>query len=162
MSISTIIWKRLEMQGFEGDRYDPTFVQVVPWLLFTPILGIILVGWATVLASPLFFFWLASLALFGAITGIHPADFIYNYGIRYGVGTPPLPKNPIPRRFGFGVMAVALTVTGWLFLVGATLAGYILGTALLSIPFITITVPHFCVLSWLYRVLFGYETVSQK
>jgi len=161
MSISTVIWKRLEMQGFVGCRNDPAFVQVAPWLRFTPALGVILIGLGTILASPLILFSLAPLALFGAIIGVHPGDLIYNYGVRYLVDTPPLPKSPVPRRFGFGVMAVALAVTGWIFLTGATLAGYVLGAVLTLIPIISVTVSHFCVLSWLYRLLFGYERESE-
>jgi len=161
MYISTVVWKRLEMQGFTGCLYDPTFVQVAPWLRFTPALGVILIGLGTILASPLILFSLVFLALFGAITGVHPGDLIYNYGFRYLTGTPPLPKNPVPRRFGFGIMAIALAVTGWLFLIGATFAGYVLGSALLLFPIINITVSHFCVLAWLYRLLFGYEREAE-
>lgn len=58
-------------------------------------------------------------------------------------------------------MAVALAVTGWIFLTGATLGGYVLGAVLTLVPVINVTVSHFCVLSWLYRLLFDYERGSE-
>ncbi len=153
MAISLVIQKRLEMQGFVGCRYDPAFAQVAPWLRFTPALGMALVGLGTALAWPLLLLALIPVAVSGAILPVHPADLLYNYGLRRLTGTPPLPANPKPRRFAFGAAAVGLAVTAAAFLAGATTPGYLLGAALTLIPAINVVVSHFCLLALVYRLL---------
>jgi hypothetical protein len=70
-------------------------------------------------------------------------------------GTPPLPANPKPRRFAFGVAAVWVMAINWAFLAGSTTVGYILGAMLTLIPAINVTLAHFCLFSLTYRWLFG-------
>jgi hypothetical protein len=93
MSISPIIQKRLEIQGFMVCKDNLTFVRVVPWLGFTPALGMTLIGLGTALASPGLLLALVPIAILGASLPVHPADLIYNYGLRYLTGTPPCPRT---------------------------------------------------------------------
>lgn len=151
MSISPVIQKRLETQGFMGCSYDPAFAQVVPWLRFTPALGMTLVGLGTALAWPTLLLLLVPIATLGAILPVHPADLLYNYGLRYLTGTPPLPANPKPRRFSFGVAAIWLVMIAGAFLAGATTIGYVLGAILTLIPAINVTVSHFCLWAQVYQ-----------
>jgi hypothetical protein len=160
MSISPIIQKRLENQGFMVCKENHTFVRVVPWLRFTPALGGMLIGLRTALASPGLLLTLVPITILGASLPVHPADLIYNYGLRYLTGTPPLPPNPTPRRFSFGVVAVWLIATAWAFLAGATTVGYVLGAALTVMPAINVTVSHFCLLSLIYHGFFDHPSVK--
>ncbi len=152
--LSPTLRKRLELQGFTCSN-DPAFVQIVPWLRFTPAVGMVMIALATWSASPAFLLALATMAALGVIFPVHPADLIYNYGLRYVTRTGPLPLNGRPRRFSFGVMALALIVTAILFTADFRLSGRVLGFSLVLIPATNVVMQHFCVMSLLYRVLFG-------
>lgn len=157
MPIPAIIRRRLDLQGYTRYEWDLEFAQIVPWLRFTPALEMIALGLAILWASPLILLGLALLAIWGALFGVHPADLIYNYGLRTLTRTPPLPKNPGPRRFGFALTGLALVLTGWLFHSQALPAGYILGIGLTLIPAINVLVVHLCLWSLVYRLLFGWQ-----
>lgn len=144
---------RLETQGFRG-LDDNTLAQVEPWLHFSPALCTVLMGLGTLFGSPLILLTVVPIAVLGAIFITHPFDLVYNYGIRYVKGTPPLPPNGVPRRFACGVAAVWLMACVWAFTAGAMLAGYILG-GIITLVGIIVSTTHFCVPSTIYGFLFG-------
>jgi hypothetical protein len=158
MSVSPIIRKRLETQGFRG-LDDATLSEVEPWLRFSPALCTTLIGLSTVLASKTILWAMVPIAALGAIFRRHPFDLIYNYGLRYLTRTRSLPPNGAPRRFACGMAAVWLVVTAWAFQSGAMMAGYVLGGMLTTVGAIT-SVSHFCIPSTIYGFLFGRRKAS--
>ena len=119
MALSPVIRSRLETQGFVG-LTDTTLAEVEPWLRLSPALCTVLVGVGTVLPSPTMLWVMAVIAVMGALLPFHPFDVIYNAGIRFLVGTGPLPRNGAPRRFACGLATVWLVATALAFGSGAT------------------------------------------
>src|SRR5215207_32071 len=144
---------RIEAQGFVGFD-DAKLAEFGPWLRLAPALCAAWTLVGTVLASPAVIWALLPLAALGALRRGHPFDALYNYGIRHLTGTRRLPPYQAPRRFACGVAAVWLAVTGWAFLVGATLVGYTLGAALVLAALVP-TLTDFCIPSFIYGKLFG-------
>jgi hypothetical protein len=151
MSLSPVIRRRLEIQGFACTD-DPGFTSIVPWLRFTPALCTVLIGLGTVLASPAILWTLALIAALGSAFPTHPFDLVYNYVVRRAIRTPPLPPNGTPRRFACGLAAVWLATTALAFGAGAVVAGYLLGGAITVVGAIVSTT-HFCIPSLIYRLL---------
>lgn len=153
MALSPVIRSRLETQGFVG-LTDTTLAEVEPWLRLSPALCTVLVGVGTVLPSPTMLWVMAAIAVMGALLPFHPFDVIYNAGIRFLVGTGPLPRNGAPRRFACGLATVWLVATALAFGSGATTLGYILGGVLTAVGALVATT-HFCIPSTLYCAIFG-------
>lgn len=153
MPISPATRKRLETQGYVGFE-DASLAEVEPWLRFTYALCAVMTGLGTVLASQTILWILVPISALGAVSPVHPFDFIYNYGIRYLTKTPLLPKNGAPKRFACGMGAVWLAVTAWVFGAGAMTVGYILGGMFTAVAAIAATT-HFCIPSTTYRLIFG-------
>ncbi len=153
VAISTVTRKRLEIQGF-CDLDDAVLSEVEPWLRFTPALCATLMGLGTALALPALLWAVVPIAALGAIFPAHPFDLVYNYGLRRLTGTRPLPPNGPPRRFACGMAAVWLVATASAFMVGATVAGYVLGGVLTAVATLVATA-HFCIPSLAYGALFG-------
>ena len=87
---------RLDVQGF--DTVDEDLVaQVAPWLRLAFGLCATLAIAGTTLASTTLLLALAGIAFLAAVFPVHPFDLIYNHGIRYATGTPPLPKRGPPQ-----------------------------------------------------------------
>lgn len=159
MSISPVIRRRLETQGFV-DLDDAMLAEVGPWLRFSPAICTALIGLGTALASPVILGILVPIAVLGAIFPVHPFDLIYNYGLRHLTRTQSLPPNGPPRRFACGMAAVWLVATAWAFWGGATTAGYLLGGVLTVVAAI-VSVSNFCIPSTIYCALFGRPTAHK-
>jgi len=156
MALSSVIRSRLETQGFVG-LTDTTLAEVEPWLRLSPALCTVLIGVSTVLASVVMLWVMAAIAVMGTLLPFHPFDIIYNAGIRFLVGTGPLPHNGAPRRFACGLAAVWLAATALAFESGAMTLGYILGGVLTAMGALVATT-HFCIPSTLYCAIFGQPT----
>ncbi len=156
MALSSVIRSRLETQGFVG-LTDTTLAEVEPWLRLSPALCTVLIGVSTVLASVVMLWVMAAIAVMGTLLPFHPFDIIYNAGIRFLVGTGPLPHNGAPRRFACGLAAVWLAATALAFESGAMTLGYILGGVLTAVGALVATT-HFCIPSTLYCAIFGQPT----
>lgn len=141
---------RLTMQGFACDA-DPRIVAGARWLRFTPALSTLCIVTGTALRSPAVLWSFAAIAAVGA-AGWSFFDGLFNGIVRRLVGAPPLPPNPVPRRFAMGVAAAWSAGVGALFAAGSTWAGVIAGGALALAGAIVVTT-HFCLGSWLYRIL---------
>lgn len=79
-------------------------------------------------------------------------DELFNVLVRHWVGAARLPPNPAPRRFAMAVAAVWSGAAGWLMTIGLGWAGVALGSAL-AVAGATVATTHFCLGSWLYRLL---------
>jgi len=153
MTVSPVIRKRLETQGF-CDLDDAALAEVEPWLRFTPAVCTTLMGLGTALASAPLLWAMAATAALGAIFPVHPFDLAYNYGLRRLTGTRRLPANGAPRRFACGMATVWLVATGSAFAAGVAPVGYLLGGLLTAVAAL-VSVTHFCIPSLIYGTLFG-------
>ena len=151
---------RLEMQGFVG-LDDGRLAEFRPWLRLAPALCVVWAGAGTVLAAPAVFWALVPVAALGALGRSHPFDAIYNHGLRYLLGTRPLPPYGAPRRFACGLATVWLAVTGGVFVSGATWLGVALGTGFVLVALVPVTT-DFCIPSFFYGLLFGRPTACAR
>ena len=144
---------RLDVQGFDTVDED-LLAQVGPWLrmAFGLCAALAIVG--TALASQPLLLTLAAIAFLAALSPVHPFDLIYNHGIRYVTGRPPLPRRGPPSRFACGVGALWLIVTVGAFDASLTTLGYVLGFTLASVALLVSTL-DICIPSMIFRVMFG-------
>ncbi|MEX2246728.1 MAG: DUF4395 family protein [Dehalococcoidia bacterium] len=153
MALSPTLRHRLDVQGYTCAD-DATLARTQLWLRLSPALCATIAAAGTALASPAILWGLMIFAALGAVLTFHPFDLLYNAGIRHLVRGPKLSPNGAPRRFACAVAAVWLLATGALFAADATVAGYLLGGALVAVAAL-ITVSHICIPSLIYRALFG-------
>jgi hypothetical protein len=159
-TISPTTQRRLEIQGFVGID-EHTLAATAPWLRLAFGLCTVLAAAGTILASPVFLYTLAPIALLGAIFPVHPFDLIYNYGLRHFTRTPPLPKRGPPGRFACGLGAVWLVATAVAFQYGALITGYVLG-GMLSVVGLLVSTVDICIPSLIFRSIFGFPPDSRK
>jgi len=98
----------------------------------------------------------------GAVAGWtarHPFDLLWNHGLRYLTGAPPLPLNPTPRRHAFKLATVWLLAVGLLFAFGQTTAALVLGIVLVAVCGL-VTMTNFCVPSTLLGVWWRWRGTS--
>ena len=141
---------RLMLQGFACDT-DPRVVASARWLRFTPALSTLCIITGTALRSPTVLWSFAMIAAIGA-AGWNVFDELFNVLVRHWVGAARLPPNPAPRRFAMGVAAVWSAAAGWLMTIGLGWVGVAAGSAL-AVAGATVAITHFCLGSWLYRLL---------
>jgi hypothetical protein len=151
--MSPVLRRRLEAQGFRG-LDDSAMAEIGPWLRWSPAVCTVLMGAATVAASPPALWALAAVALLGAAFPAHPFDLVYNAVVRRLTGTRPLPRHGPQRRFACGMAAAWLVATGLAFHGGAAALGYVLGGTLTAVAAIT-AVTNFCIPSLVYNALFA-------
>lgn len=82
------------LQGFETDA--DAFAVVGPWLRLTPAICAIVNAVGVWQGSAALFLAAASLSAGCFATGRHPFDSIYQYGIRYAVAGPLMPRYGAP------------------------------------------------------------------
>lgn len=150
-TLSPVTRQRLECQGFVGCD-DGTLAEVAPWLRLAPALCATWAAVGTALEAPLVLWALVPFAALGALRQGHPFDALYNHGVRHLLGTRRLPPYRAPRRIACAVAAVWLGLTGGAFFAGASIAGYVLGGALVLMALVT-TVTDFCIPSFVYGLL---------
>jgi len=153
MKETTTQLHRLQVQGVENIDQQ-TINEVGSWLRLAYLTCAILAGIGTLLAAPIFLWALVPLAAAGALSAVHPIDWVYNTFIRRFTGTQSLPKRGVPARFACGVGSILLIVTGFAFYSGATTAGYILGASLFAVAFLVGTT-DICIPSIIFRLATG-------
>lgn len=141
---------RLNLQGFACDS-DPRVAASTRSLRFTPALSTLCIVAGTVLRSPAILFGYAVIAGGGA-AGWHSFDALFNGWIRRWVQAERLPANPAPRRFAMAVAAIWSAGTAWLMATGQVWVGVAAGSVL-AVAGLTVATTHFCLGSWLYRIL---------
>ena len=152
MTVSAVVRKRLEAQGFCG-LDDATLEEVGPWLRWSPALCTACMIAGVLLKSPLVLWGLAATAFLGALLPFHPFDLLYNHGARFLTGTRTLPHQGPQRRFACGIATAWLVATGWAFYSGSPMLGYGLGIPLILVAAL-VSVTHFCIPSLIYNTLF--------
>jgi len=159
-TLTPTIRRRLEIQGFtEVDKR--LLEKTAPWLRLAYGLCAVLAAVGVFFSSPVILLSLTFFSAWGAVSSVHPFDYIYNYGIRYITGTDPLPKRGFPGRFACGLGTVWLIATAWAFYAGLMLTGYILGGLLILVAGLVSTI-HFCIPSLIYRSIFGFPQSIEK
>ncbi len=143
----------LDNQGFTD--LDSESKSRYAWpLRFTPGVGTLLIVVGLLLRSPV---WLGSMAVVAASGALFPRamfiDLVYNYGVRYLFGAPPLPATPRPRRFSYVISAAALTGSALAFRSENATFGLVLG-GLVVVGGTILTLSLWCLGSWLYRKVF--------
>jgi hypothetical protein len=123
-------------------------------LRFSTGVCLALVVTALVLQSPLMVFVLSGVGLVAGFTPRHPFHLAWNHAVRYIVGGPSLPSNPIRRRHAFKVAGVWLVLVGVLFAAGAPTAALVVGGMLVA-GCSAVTVANLCIpseaLAWWER-----------
>ena len=129
--ISTKARERIQAQGFCG-LSDAIYAQINYPLRLSPGIMMVWVAVGTLLASAHILWALVPLTALGAILTGHPFDVLYNYGLRYLMGTQKLPRYGSRRRLAFAVATTMITVAAWAFQAGVPLLGYIVGGAIVA------------------------------
>jgi len=129
--ISTTARERIQAQGFCG-LSDATYAQINYPLRLSPGIMMVWVAVGTVLASAQILWALVPFTALGAILTGHPFDVLYNYGIRYPMGTQKLPRYGLRRRFAFAVATTMLSLAARAFQAGGPLLGHIVGGAIVA------------------------------
>jgi uncharacterized protein DUF4395 len=143
---------RIEAQGFV-DFDDRTLAQINYWLRLAPAICMVWVAIGTALSSAAILWALVPFAALGALLTSHPFDVLYNYGLRYLVHGPRLPRYPLPRRFACLIVTVMITAEAWSFQSGHLLVGQILGWSLVAAASANVSI-GFCVPSFIYGLVF--------
>jgi hypothetical protein len=144
---------RIEAQGFVG-LDDRTLAQIDYWLRLSPAICMLWAAVGTALNSPTILWPLVPFAALGALLTGHPFDLLYNYGVRYLVHGPRLPRYPPPRRFACLLATALIAGAAWGFQCGHALVGHILGWSLVAAALANVSV-GFCVPSFIYGMIFG-------
>jgi hypothetical protein len=97
-TLTPTIKRRLAIQGFT-EVPPEVLAETAPWLRLAYGICAVLAAVGVVFGSPLFLLFLTVFSAWGAVSAVHPFDYIYNYGIRRVTGTGPLPKRGAPGRF---------------------------------------------------------------
>lgn len=134
-----------ENLGTQGYCLSPAQTrQLRVGLRFPTALCLGLVGAGLALQSTVL---IAVLVPIGAVAGWssrHPFDHLWNHGVRYLTGAPPLPPNPTPRRHAFKLATVWLGAIAVLFAAGQPTLALVLGGVLVAVCLL-VTLTHFCI-----------------
>ncbi len=124
-------------------------------LRFSPAVCTTLIIVGLLLQSPIWLGVMAVVTIIGAILPRgHPVDLIYNFGVRYLFGAPPLPPNPKPRRFACVVTTLLLIASALSFQYGLSVLAFVLG-GFLSAVLLVNTLTNWCLAAWMYGLFFG-------
>ncbi len=152
--ISAFTRSCLNMQGY-AQLDDETKSRYTLALRFSPAVCTALIIIGVVLQSPIWLGVMTVVAIIGAILPRgHPVDLIYNFGVRYLFGAPPLPPNPKPRRFACVVTTLLLIGSVLSFLYGLPVLAFVLGGSL-SVVLLINTLTNWCLAGWMYGLIFS-------
>jgi len=129
--ISVTARERIQAQGFCG-LSDATYAQINYPLRLSPGIMMVWVAVGTALASAQTLWALVPFTALGAMLTGHPFDVLYNYGLRYLVRAPKLPRYGNRRRIAFGVATGMVSVAAGGFQAGVPLLGYVVGGAIVA------------------------------
>ncbi|TFB76138.1 DUF4395 family protein [Cryobacterium glaciale] len=146
----------LDKQGFGGLNDDAKSCYAWP-LRFTPAVATVLLVLGLVLQSPLFLGLGAIVPLTGALfpRGMI-LDLVYNLGVRHLLRAPALPSTPSPRRFSYLLSTVLISGSALSFYYELPALGFVLG-GMVALGGIILTTTHWCLGSWVYRLLFAHS-----
>jgi hypothetical protein len=144
---------RLKVQGYDTGFTDEEISQHAAGnrfafqmctLLFTT--GIVLTNIPILLAT-------AIIAFLTVILPNHPFDYLYNYGVRYWLNRPKLPRRARQAKFACSIASLWLGIIIYLFYNNLFAWGYALGGILFVIALLVSTI-DFCIPSLIYNSLF--------
>ena len=148
-NLSEKLRSRLTTQGYACEQ--ELVGRMAPWLRWTPALSAIWIAAGTTARSPTIL-WSFSLCAAAGALGWHPFDALFNHGVRHLLDLPPLPSNPVPRRFSMAFGAVCAAATGLLFYRHLDTAGLVAGTVM-ALAAITVATTQFCLGAWVWHQL---------
>ena len=154
--LNETVRRRLTAQGFACEV--ELVGQMAPWLRWTPALSAIWIAAGTTARSPTIL-WSFSLCAAAGAMGWHPFDALFNHGVRHLLDLPPLPNNPVPRRFAMSLAAVCSAATGLLFYWHLDKAGLATGVVM-ALGAITVATTQSCAGSWIWHQL-GLARISR-
>ncbi len=146
--------RMMDIQGYEQVE-DKDFGDVARWMKFPFFVCAAICAVALITKSIPLLWVLTALAGVAAISPVHPADLLYNYGVRFLTGT-----GPLLRRSGLNRAACALA-TVWLLATlaadyaGMTLVFYLLGWSLVAVAGLVGTT-DVCIPSYVFRTFIGF------
>lgn len=153
MKISIETRKRIEAQGYLG-LDDHSLGRIRYAIRVTPALCMI---WALtgilIQSSPMLWVFVP-FAILSAFLPVHPFDALYNYGLRYLVTGPRLPRFPKPRRFSCLIAAAMVSGAAAVVQTGNLTGQYIIGSIILLVGLMQL-LRGLCVPSMIYGWLFG-------
>lgn len=104
---------------------------------------------------------MATIAFLSVILPNHLFDYPYNHIIRHILHKPKLPPRSKQLKFACSIATLWISVTTYLFYTGLVVAGYVMGSFLLSVVFILVTT-DFCIPSYIYNLIFTAENVRSR
>ena len=144
--------KRFEIQGYRGysdSELDDFKIGIrFAYYLCTSlvILGLLLANLEILVVAMI-------IAFFGSFPPYHPLDYLYNYVVRHWIGKPKMPPRANQGRFACRIATVWLGATIYLFYIGNSTWGYIIGISLVIVATL-VSVLDICIPSMIYNSLF--------
>ena len=153
--LSTVRINRIKAQGYYNYSDDEIsalafgnrFAYIICSLIL--VIGIATANIPTLIAMTI-------IAFLGATLPYHPFDYIYNHVVRDILNKPKLPSRSKQLKFVCRTATLLLIATTYLFYANLFIAGYALGTLLISVAFIVSTT-DFCLPSVTYNRIFKPE-----
>lgn len=100
------------------------------------------------------------IAFFGVLLPYHPFDYIYNHFLRFRLNKPKLPRRSNQLKFACSIATLWIATTIYAFYLGNMVAGYILGSSLLSVALLVATT-DICIPSIIYNGIFKIKIQHQ-
>jgi hypothetical protein len=150
--ISTFCRTQLEIQGVQG-LSDEDLSTHRAGFRFAYQLCFIITLLGTALGSIPILSIAAIAAFFAMFPPNHPFDYLYNSTVRHLTGSPKVPPRTNQGRFACSIATLWLSLTIYFFATGLTVAGTVMGAALL-IPAGLVGFFDVCLPSMLYNIIF--------
>lgn len=157
--ISPTCRKRLHAQGYQNYS-DEELNAFKHGIRFAYGLCSVLLALGLILSDARLLFFVAVVAILGALLPTHPFDYLYNYGVRHLLGSPAIPRRTNQSRFACGLASVWLVVIIVLLSNGLVLIANILGAMLFALSLL-VTTTDICVPSMIYNAVFRNHLHSQ-
>ena len=146
---------RLKVQGYQG--YSDAELSAFFFgnrFAFATCLTFLVIGVAA--ANIPLLISMSIISFGGIILPYHPFDYIYNHLLRRVLNRPKLPSRSKQLKFTCTLATLWIIATAYLFYTGFTLAGYILGSLLISVAFLVSTT-DICIPSMIYNLYFKFK-----
>lgn len=143
---------RLKVQGYSGHSgVELSALAFGNRFAYVTCLTFLIIGVAS--ANLPILIAMSIIAFGGIILPFHPFDYIYNYVLRRMLNKPKLPSRSKQLKFACTLATLWIIATAYLFYAGLTIAGYVLGSLLISVAFLVSTT-DFCIPSMIYNLIF--------
>lgn len=152
--------KRLEVQGFTGySRYQLNNfkwgIRHAYFLCVSMVLAGLLLGSIEILAIVM------TIAFFGVILVRHPFDYVYNYGTRFLLDKPRIPRRPNQSRFACAVATVLLAIIIFSMAQGYMIPAWI-AAGILIFSAVLVSTTDICIPSIIYNRYIQREKTNRE